>query len=147
MSCGPRWWWWWWWCGWWWLSLLATVLPLASESSELMEPLMCEPLDRRLLPDGKGSLGAGDRQRGTPPPASPPKLWRLDELPVGDSSSWEGAAAEAKGVRSTSSPFTEPWSELRPTDEPSPAGPHVKTPVNLSTMDNSLEGRKDQEKA
>ena len=91
--------------------MLVTVLPLASESRELREPLMCEPLDSRELPEGKGSLATGDRQRGTPP--------RLEQEPVGESRSPPGpAAAEhvcgaaAVAARSTSSPFSEPASEL-----------------------------------
>lgn len=67
---------------------------------------MCDPLESRELPEGKGSLGAGDRQRGTPP--------RLEHEPVGDSKSLGGCGAEACSTRlhrSTSSPFTELPSE------------------------------------
>lgn len=66
--------------------MLVTVLPLASESRELTEPLMWEPFESRELPEGKGSLGAGERQRGTPP--------RLEQEPVGDSRSLGGWGAE-----------------------------------------------------
>lgn len=86
--------------------MLVTVPPLASESNELTEPLMCDPLESRELPEGKGSLGAGDRQRGTPP--------RLEHEPVGDNKSLGGCGAEAWSTRlprSTSSPFTELPSE------------------------------------
>ncbi|KAF3854067.1 hypothetical protein F7725_014755 [Dissostichus mawsoni] len=89
------------WCAGW-LSLLVTVLPLVSESRELTEPLMWEPLESRELPEGKGSLGAGERQRGMPP--------RLEQEPVGESRSLGGWGAEpcsARLPRSTSSPFTE----------------------------------------
>lgn len=109
-----------------WLSLLVTVLPLASESRELMEPLMWEPLDSRLLPDGKGSLGAGERQRGIPPSSA---LCLLDELPVGDRGSWEGwetAEWKESPLRSTSSPFTELWSEHRLSIDPSPIEWNIK---------------------
>lgn len=74
---------------------------------------MWEPLESRELPEGKGSLGAGERQRGTPP--------RLEQEPVGESRSLGGCggAVELSSIRlpwSTSSPFTEPVSELRPSD-------------------------------
>lgn len=67
---------------------------------------MCDPLESRELPEGKGSLGAGDRQRGIPP--------RLEHEPVGDNRSLGGCGAEACSTRlprSTSSPFTELPSE------------------------------------
>lgn len=71
--------------------MLVTVPPLVSESNELTEPLMWDPLERRELPDGKGSLGAGERQRGTPP--------RLEHEPVGDNKSAGGCGAEACSTR------------------------------------------------
>lgn len=86
--------------------MLLTVPPLASESKELAEPLMCDPLESRELPEGKGSLGAGERQRGIPP--------RLEHELVGDSRSLGGCGAKACSTRlprSTSSPFTELTSE------------------------------------
>ncbi|TNN81638.1 hypothetical protein EYF80_008084 [Liparis tanakae] len=67
---------------------------------------MCEPLESRELPEGKGSLGDGERQRGTPP--------KLEHEPVGESRSLGGWGAEpcsTKSPRSTSSPFSEPASE------------------------------------
>lgn len=67
---------------------------------------MCDPLESKELPEGKGSLGAGDRQRGTPP--------RLEHEPVGDNKSLGGCGADASSTRlprSTSSPFTELPSE------------------------------------
>lgn len=96
-----------------WLSELVTVLPLASESRELTEPLMWEPLDSKELPEGKGSLGAGERQRGMPP--------RLEHEPVGESRSLGGWGAEPCGpARSTSSPLTEPASDPCAIEETSP---------------------------
>ena len=95
--------------------MLVTVLPLASESKELIEPLMCEPLESRELPEGKVSLGAGERQRGTPP--------RLEQEPEGERTSLGGCGTElsiGRLPRSTSSPLTEPASEPWPTDAHSP---------------------------
>lgn len=67
---------------------------------------MCEPLDSRLLPEGKGSLCAGDGHRGTPP-----------SMPdVGETRScggWDIHGGKENALRSTSSPLTEPKSELR----------------------------------
>lgn len=106
--------------------MLVTVLPLASESRELTEPLMWEPLESRELPEGKGSLGAGERQRGTPP--------RLEHEPVGESRSLWGCGAEpcsARLPRSTSSPFTELASEPCATDTRSPGQEKQRIPLNL----------------
>lgn len=123
-------WWLWEWLPFWlvgWLSVLVTVLPLASESRELTEPLMWEPLESRELPEGKGSLGAGERQRGTPP--------RLEHEPVGESRSLGGRGTEpcrAMLLRSTSSPFIEPESET--CSAQSARQEKQKTPQNLSTL-------------
>ena len=93
------------------------MLPLASESRELTEPLMWEPLESSELPEGKGSLGAGERHRGRPP--------RLEQEPVGERRPWGGCGAapwSGGPPRSASSPFREPASEPRPAEEPSPEG-------------------------
>lgn len=95
--------------------MLVAVLPLASESRELIEPLMWEPFERRELPEGKGSLGTGERQRGTPP--------KLEQEPVGESGSAAGRGTELCSIRLPrlrSSPFTDPASEPCPTDAHSP---------------------------
>lgn len=105
--------------------MLVTVLPLASESRELTEPLMWEPLESKELPEGKGSLGAGERQRGTPP--------RLEHESVGESKSLWGCGAEpscAKLPRSTSSPLTELASEPWATDTRSPEQKKQRIPLN-----------------
>lgn len=87
-----------------WLSELVTVLPLASESKELTEPLIWEPFDSMELPEGKGSLGAGERQRGMPP--------RLVHEPVGDSRLLGACGTEPCGpAQSLSAPLTEPASD------------------------------------
>lgn len=109
--------------------MLVTVLPLASESRELTEPLMWEPLESKELPEGKGSLGAGERQRGMPP--------RLEHDPVGESRSlggWGADPCSTRLPRSTSSPFTEPASEPCATDARSPGQEKQRIPLNLLTI-------------
>ena len=112
-----------------WLSVLVTVLPLASESRELTEPLMWEPLESRELPEGKGSLGAGERQRGMPP--------RLEHEPVGDSRSlggWGTEPCSARLPRSTSSPLTDPASEPCATEAQSPRQDRTKNKMRKLTF-------------
>lgn len=80
-------------------------------------------MESRELPEGKGSLGAGERQRGMPP--------RLEQEPVGDSRSLGGWGVEpcnGRPPRSTSSPFTEPASEAWAADAESPTDEEQKMP-------------------
>lgn len=80
------------------------MLPLASESRELVEPLIWEPFESMDLPEGKGSLGAGERQRGIPS--------RMEYEPVGESRLQEACWNERCGpVQSVLAPQTEPASD------------------------------------
>ena len=105
-----------------------TVLPLASESRELSEPLMCEPLDSRELPEGKGVAGRRGQTAGHAAQAGAGAR-RGEKVPAGRRRAQRTARRHDQPRRHSASPRPEPKEAASPTDKNTHGGP-----VRMTTL-------------